>query len=125
MCSLDHTDASMRIEHRMEDLKEHVVKPAFTKFYVGDVMFDFSPKDPIFDLSGPCKSKSETPVCPTCTVNSLTKKFSVVYCNFCARANCKSCCQKERLYPKGLRNDDGDRPRGKICRVCEGKFHIR
>ena len=49
----------------------------------------------------------------------------MVYCNFCARANCKTCCQKERLYPKGLRNDDGDRPRGKICKLCEGKFHIK
>lgn len=65
----------------------------------------------------------------------------MIFCQFCAHANCKECSKKTRFfYDDSALNEsamsidlaksnrsyhpDHKRPRGKICVLCDRKFHI-
>lgn len=58
---------------------------------------------------------------------------AMIYCQFCAQANCKVCCSKTRYFKIGWggRVDPTDDEkfkngiRGRCCKVCDRKFIIR
>jgi hypothetical protein len=62
----------------------------------------------------------------------------MIFCQFCAHANCKNCSKKTRFYYDDTQMNesldlsrsnksyfpDQNRPKGKICTMCDRKFHI-
>ena len=110
------------MESRIDEIDDQDVVPNLTTFMVGKVQFDYDENDPIFNRLGPNMNKTETEVCPTCQENPIDKKK--VYCEYCACANCKTCCQKTRIYPNAKQGVNKG-PRGNICKLCERKFQIR
>ncbi len=47
------------------------------------------------------------------------------FCQFCTKANCKDCMTKTRPFPKAKLDNQGHKPRGKICKYCDRKFLVR
>ena len=82
-------------------------------------------KDPIFFLNGPIRKQIRTGACISCVDHIFENNSSMKFCQFCGQSNCEECLYKERMYPRGRINAEGQKPRGSICRLCDRKFLIR
>jgi|DEB19_MinimDraft_2_1074335.scaffolds.fasta_scaffold234022_1 hypothetical protein len=94
------------------------------EFRIGTQNFVLNHEEAVFAVAGAKKETRELADCGTCKIVSLTKK-TMVFCQFCGDANCKDCCNKTRFYPKARLDGNGEKPRGKICKLCDRKFLIR
>jgi hypothetical protein len=74
-------------------------------------------------LKGPVRGKIVHQTCPICKEKELSKIS--VQCTFCSQSNCKECCYKTRIFPRGLLDKKGNRPSGNICQLCDKKFFIK
>ena len=94
-------------------------------FRLGRRQIEMTDTDTIYQLAGPCRQKpSKLNLCYSCEQTNL-KTVEPIYCQFCGNPNCPTCVLKERNFPKARLNDEGKKPRGKICSVCDHKFLIR
>jgi len=118
------TDVSMEMEAEIEEIDEEIKSFKMNEFKIGNQNFIFNAEDPIFTCPGEKKEKRELNDCGTCKIVSLTKK-TMVFCQFCGDANCKDCCNKNRFYPRAKLDNNGDKPRGRICKLCDRKFLVR
>ena len=66
-----------------------------------------------------------TGACVSCIDHVFENSSEMKYCQFCGQSNCENCLYKERMYPRGRINADGQKPRGQICKLCDRKFLIR
>jgi len=87
--------------------------------------FDYSDADPIFFLNGPCRKETRTGACVSCRDFIFESNSQMLFCSFCGNSNCANCLYKERMYPRGRINADGQKPKGKICKLCDRKFIVR
>ena len=51
-------------------------------------------------------------------------KKDVQVCEFCAMQVCQSCCTRRRQFPQSFALENGEFLYGKICKVCDRKFHM-
>lgn len=91
----------------------------------GNAKFDISDKEPIFFLNGPNRKELRTGACVSCRDHIFEDNSEMLFCQFCEMSNCQECMYKERKFPRGRLNADGQKPRGNICRLCDRKFIIR
>lgn len=85
-------------------------------------MFEFDPKEEIFNINCPNPNTKYVQRCRTCKYE-FKKKTEQKCCLFCGLGACKTCSQKTRAFPmaeKGSKND-----RGTICKLCDRKFIVR
>ena len=47
------------------------------------------------------------------------------FCTFCGYSNDAKCVKKTRIYPLAPEDENGERARGKICKLCDRKFMVR
>lgn len=87
--------------------------------------FDYSDTDPIFFLNGPGRKETRTGACVSCRDFVFESNSQMRFCSFCGNSNCANCLYKERMYPRGRINADGQKPKGKICKLCDRKFLVR
>ena len=92
---------------------------------IGKNQFDLTDKDPIFYLNGPNRKETKTGSCTTCRETVFESNAQMHFCQFCGNSNCENCLYKERMFPRGKINADGQKPRGKICKLCDRKFLVR
>ena len=93
---------------------------------IGRHKFQLNDKDPIFLLNGPNSKRINTEFCVSCVDHIFENDNDErQYCQFCGQNNCEECLYKERMYPRGRIDADGQKPRGKICKLCDRKFLIR
>lgn len=83
--------------------------------------FDFSPNDSIFKMAEPIDKNNyeKTNTCKSCTKPISGKHFK--FCKFCGIANCPSCVDRKRVFPKCPKK----KTKGEICKLCDRKFYIR
>lgn len=124
-CSLLQTDESMRCEDQVLKIDEEIDDLKIKQFRIGQQSYALVQEDPIFTCKGPNKDKSKNPDCFSCKLVTFQKESQMVFCCFCGHANCKDCCNKSRFYPRAELDKNGEKPRGKICRLCDRKFLIR
>ena len=111
---------------------------------MGDREFVFDENEPIFFMTKP-RSKQEyhnTPNgCNSC-LSPWQKQSDLSYCEFCGISNCKKCTKGSRKFlgvstkkttresqsklnkSKDSKTDESE-GRGRICKVCVRKFHIK
>ena len=92
---------------------------------IGNNKFDYSDKDPIFFLNGPNRKQTRTGACTSCRETVFETNSSIDFCQFCGHNTCENCLYKERMFPRGRINADGQKPRGEICKLCDRKFMLR
>ena len=79
----------------------------------------------IFEAAGPSKNKIKKPDCQSCKVVTFQKDKEIKYCQFCGNSVCKDCLTKSRIFPKAKLDNNGERMRGDICKLCDRKFLVR
>ena len=117
----------MDIEEKIERLNaklERFSRPD-KQFRIGTQMYEFSDKSPIFLLNGPNRKQTRTGTCYACRFEVFEDNSKIKFCHFCGMNVCENCCYKERMFPRGRINADGQKPRGEICKVCDRMFMIR
>ena len=121
------TDSSMEQEAELDKLEDQLSFMKMKEFRIGTQNYTLNHEEPIFVAAGPFKKTTDLTDCGTCKIVTFTdkKKKDIFYCQFCGVANCKDCCNKSRFYPKGKLDGNGEKPRGKICKLCDRKFLIR
>ena len=92
---------------------------------MGKNKFQLNDKDPIFFLNGPNRKEVRTGACISCEDHQFESNSDMKFCQFCGHRSCPDCLYKERMYPRGRINADGQKPRGEICKLCDRKFLIR
>ena len=92
---------------------------------IGKNQFEISEKDPIFYLNGPLRKETRTGACTSCRDFVFESNSQMLFCQFCGNSNCAACLYKERMFPRGRINADGQKPKGKICKLCDHKFIVR
>ena len=119
-----------------------VILEASRIFLMGDREFIFDENEAIFFMDKP-KSSNEYHNTPE-GCNSCEAKWNKVsdlkdsHCDFCGISNCKKCLKKTRKFIETTaRVSLTNRPtrsslsaaemegRGKICKLCNRKFHIK
>ena len=107
---------------------DEVIKPSLKYFYIADQLFPFDVNDKVYKQSKPNEVEEDNETCPCCRKHTFDEKMGFLerkQCNYCPYDYCTKCCYKTRFYPWGLRDDDGTRPYGKICKRCDHKFYIK
>ena len=105
-----------------------VQRPSLAYFYIADQLFPYDPNERLYTMAKPNELEEDNDTCPCCRKHNfdpIKGIFERKQCNYCPFDYCSNCCYKTKLFPWGLRDDDGDRPRGKICKRCDHKFWIR
>ena len=117
----------MEIEETLEkiNLKLDRLRRKGNKMRIGSHQFELSNNDPIFQLTGPTRKEIPTGSCVSCRNHVFESNSEMLFCQFCGQSNCEKCFYKERMFPHGKINADGQKPRGKICKLCDRKFIMR
>jgi hypothetical protein len=92
---------------------------------IGNNQFDLNDKDPIYFISKPEKKQTKTKACVSCRDFIFSSDSQMRFCTFCGHSNCENCLYKNRVYPRSKIDENGLKPRGKICKLCDRKFLIR
>jgi hypothetical protein len=79
----------------------------------------------IFEAAGTSKTKNKLADCYSCKIVTFQKEKEIKYCTFCGNAVCKECLTKSRIYPKAKLDNNGERQRGDICKLCDRKYLVR
>lgn len=116
-----------QLEQELERLTRKLQKFSGQEKWVkiGKNKFPYTDKDPIFLLNGPNQKQVRTGACVSCIDHTFDNDSGIKFCQFCGHNNCKDCLYKERMYPRGRINAEGQKPRGQICKLCDRKFLIK
>ena len=122
--SMQSDDDEFDFDEVLAKLDTHMEKESsYMKFFrIGKRQVELNENHPIFFRGGPTQKQLKSDICNSCQKNDIK---DVVFCQFCATANCQPCMTKERAFPRGKLDDQGKKPRGKICIICDRKFLIK
>ena len=96
------------------------------KFMIDQREFTFDEHDQIFSMTQPTAQKVNTPSCNTCGAKwEKTSHLKDAHCQFCGISNCKVCLRKTRFFMAAHDGSEEQSKRGKCCKLCDRKFHIR
>lgn len=114
---------SNRPQNRIDELIE-----ASRVFVIGQKEYLYDELENIFFMDKPISQREykNTPQCNTCQ-NPWKKQTELQnsHCHFCGKSSCKDCFKKTRMFraKKDVANEE--RPRGRICKLCDRKFIIK
>lgn len=74
--------------------------------------------------SGPIDIQNRIKKCPSCYFQ-FTKSSEMHFCEFCGNSNDAKCLKKTRIFPLARKDENGERARGKICKLCDRKFMVK
>ena len=104
-----------------------VVLEGSRQFMIDKREFTFDEKEAIFFMLQPTPQKiNKEAGCNTC--GAKWEKISQLkdsHCQFCGISNCKVCLHKTRPFCKKNKDQAEAAQRGKCCKLCDRKFHIR
>ena len=125
--SFDELEDEAAIEEQLAALTARIerFKGQDRTMRIGTNQFEINDKDPIFFLNGPNRKEIRTGACVSCRDTVFESNSDMKFCHFCGNSNCEKCMQKERMFPRGRINADGQKPRGQICKLCDRKFLMR
>ena len=121
------TDSSVEIETEIEDFEKTIfdMDEKCQQFRIGNINHKLGEATAIFEAVGPNKKLVKKTDCQSCKIVTFQKDKEIKYCQFCGCSVCKDCLTKTRIFPKAKLDNNGERQRGDICRLCDRKFLVR